>query len=109
MALMQGLYGHVESEAGEWPAGVARRSRIVFIGDFSTVMRENLEAGVRSCVARPRAQQVTPGWRASAAAAQRPAPAPARTQAAAALPNYDSFARRLGAVKFGGEGEDVFL
>lgn len=88
----------MESEVSEWPAGATRVSRMVFIGDLSPRIQDALRAGVRSCVAAPRA---------------RPPPRKVRP-----TPGRDSggggggggFASRLGSVKFGvGASEDLFL
>ncbi|CAM9429909.1 unnamed protein product, partial [Hapterophycus canaliculatus] len=58
--VVQGLYGHFESEVSDWPPGATRLSRMVFIGDLSPRVQEALRAGVRSCIAAPRARPPTP-------------------------------------------------
>ncbi|CAM9600127.1 unnamed protein product [Scytosiphon promiscuus] len=99
--VVQGLYGHFESEVSDWPPGATRLSRMVFIGDLSPRVQEALRAGVRSCVAAPRA---------------RPPPPKPRTQRSSAgrdgggSGGGGAFASRLGSVKFGGGGgDDLFL
>ena len=99
----KGLYGHVESEVSDWPAGATRVSRVVFIGDLSPRVQEALRTGVRSCVAPPRA---------------RPPPPPKTRPQGSAVGRGGGggggggsgggggFASRLGSVKFGGGGID---
>lgn len=98
---LQGLYGHVESEVSEWPAGATRVSRLVFIGDLSPRVQDALRAGVRSCLAPPRARPPPPKVRPPPSAAGR---------AGGGGGGGGGFASRLGSVKFGGGGsEDPFL
>eukprot|EP00752_Nemacystus_decipiens_P007212 g6455.t1 len=97
--VVQGLYGHVESEVSEWPAGATRVSRLVFIGDLSTRVQDALRAGVRSCLAAPRARPPPPKSRPPASLAGR-----------ARGGGGGGFASRIGAVKFGGGGsDDIYL
>lgn len=98
---LQGLYGHVESEVSEWPTGATRVSRLVFIGDLSPRVQDALRAGVRSCLAAPRARPPPPKVR------PPPSAAAGRTSGGG---GGGGFASRLGSVKFGGGGsEDLFL
>ncbi|CAM9166451.1 unnamed protein product [Ectocarpus sp. 6 AP-2014] len=97
--VVQGLYGHFESEVSDWPAGATRVSRMVFIGDLSPRVQEALRAGVRSCVAARRARPPPPKPRAIAG----------RERGSGFGGGGGGFASRLGAVKFGGGGNDLFL
>lgn len=98
----QGLYGHFESEVSDWPPGATRLSRMVFIGDLSPRVQEALRAGVRSCIAAPRARPPPPK-----PLAQRP---PATRYSGGGGGGGGAFASRLGSVKFGGGGgDDLFL
>ncbi|CAN0439688.1 unnamed protein product, partial [Ectocarpus sp. 8 AP-2014] len=97
--VVQGLYGHFESEVSDWPAGATRVSRMVFIGDLSPRVQEALRAGVRSCVAARRARPPPPKPRAIAG----------RERGSGVGGGGGGFASRLGAVKFGGGGNDLFL
>ncbi|CAM9831150.1 unnamed protein product, partial [Sphacelaria rigidula] len=94
--VVQGLYGHFETEVGDWPAGATRRTRLVFIGDLPSAVQESLKTGVRSCVAK---------------SAPRPAPPPTRkaTTSLSGGAGGTGFANRFGTVKFGGRDDDNFL
>lgn len=97
----KGLYGHFESEVSDWPPEATRLSRMVFIGDLSPRVQEALRAGVRSCIAAPRARPPPPKPR-----VQRPS---ARRDGGGGG-GGGAFASRLGSVKFGGGGgDDLFL
>ena len=91
---LQGLYGHFESQIFEWPTGVPRRSRLVFIGNLPPRTQEALRAGVSSCIAPPRSRR---------------SPPPPRRLAQEAAGGGSAFAARLGSVKFGGGDDDLFV
>ncbi|CAN0388667.1 unnamed protein product [Ectocarpus sp. 12 AP-2014] len=97
--VVQGLYGHFESEVSDWPAGATRVSRMVFIGDLCSRVQEALRAGVRSCVAPRRARPPHPKSRAIAG----------RERGSGVGGGGGGFASRLGSVKFGGGENDLFL
>jgi G3E family GTPase len=69
--IVQGLGGHLETEAADWPSGKVRRSRVILIGPFSSELQAALRQGL--------AQHVAP-----AAAVVRPVVAPASRSAAGA-------------------------
>ncbi|CAB1117394.1 unnamed protein product [Ectocarpus sp. CCAP 1310/34] len=97
--VVQGLYGHFESEVSDWPAGATRVSRMVFIGDLCPRVQEALQRGVRSCVASRRARPLPPKPRAIAG----------RERGSGVGGGGGGFASRLGSVKFGGGENDLFL
>ncbi|CAM9909711.1 unnamed protein product [Ectocarpus fasciculatus] len=99
--VVQGLYGHFESEGSDWPAGATRVSRMVFIGDLSPRVQEALRAGVRSCIAARRARPPPPKPRAIAGRDGG--------SGGGGGGGGGGFASRLGTVKFGGGGNDLFL
>ncbi|CAM9882120.1 unnamed protein product [Ascophyllum nodosum] len=92
--VVQGLYGHFESQIFEWPTGVPRRSRLVFIGNLPPRTQEALRAGVSSCIAPPRSRR---------------SPPPPRRLAQEAAGGGSAFAARLRSVKFGGGDDDLFV
>lgn len=49
--VISGVYGHVETEQGQWKATARPCTRIVFIGRLSPSLQQELRAGVLSCLA----------------------------------------------------------
>ncbi|CAN0551875.1 unnamed protein product [Ectocarpus sp. 12 AP-2014] len=97
--VVQGLYGHFESEVSDWPAGATRVSRMVFIGELCPRVQEALRAGVRSSVASRRARPPPP----------KPRVIAGRERRSRVGGGGGGFASRLGSVKFGGGENDLFL
>jgi G3E family GTPase len=105
--IVQGLGGHLETEAADWPSGKIRRSRVILIGPFSSELQATLRQGLAqhvapaaAAVARPQAV-VAPASRAATGAAALSAAS--REPAAAAV--VSSFGGAKAAAKRGGRSD----